>query len=220
MTIIKEPELPVGQTLEELMKEVYAQGFDDFEGVAEAETRLKKWINIAYQEVCLFKDWPFLESEYEGTLPTSITNLGKVLDVISVNNRYNLRPADRRELIRWDPVLEGTGNIAERWFKEGNGTIVVYPKSTSETFRVRFTVVPTELSASSDKPIVPTRFQYLIVDGAIMRAYRTRDAYSAASLVQERWNTGVEQMTKQLTNVNHDMSLKVMRTGGWRSLYW
>lgn len=220
MTIIKEPEAPVGQTLGELAEEVYAQGFDDFVGNTEAEKRVFKWINTAYQEVVLFKDWPFLESEYEGVLPATLANLGKVLDVVSVNNRYNLRPADRRELIRFDPALEGAGNIAERWYKEGNGKIVVYPAAGSETFRVRFTVIPEELTEASKQPIVPKRFQYNIVAGALIRAYQSRDAYSAAELQRGLWNTGLEQMTKQLLNVNHDMSRKILRSTAWRGMYW
>lgn len=220
MTIIKEPEAPVGQTLGELAEEVYAQGFDDFVGNTEAEKRVFKWINTAYQEVVLFKDWPFLESEYEGVLPTTLANLGKVLDVVSVNNRYNLRPADRRELIRFDPALEGAGNIAERWYKEGNGKIAVYPAAGSETFRVRFTVVPEELTEASKQPIIPKRFQYLLVDGACIRAYRSRDAYTAAEAVERNWDKGVETMVKQLLNVNHDMSKKILRSTAWRGMYW
>lgn len=219
MTIIKEPESPVGQTLGELAEEVYAQGFDNFKGKTEAEKRVWKWINTAYQEIVLFKDWPFLESEYEGTLPTTLANLGKILDVVSVNNRYNLRPADRRELIRFDPVLEGTGDIAERWYQEGNGKIVVYP-TASETFRVRFTVVPEELTEASKQPIVPKRFQYLLVDGACIRAYRSRDAYTAAEAVERNWVKGMETMTKQLLNINHDRSKTILRSSGIFGRYW
>lgn len=219
MTIIKEPESPVGQTLGELAEEVYAQGFDNFKGKTEAEKRVWKWINTAYQEIVLFKDWPFLESEYEGVLPTTLANLGKILDVVSVNNRYNLRPADRRELIRFDPVLEGTGNIAERWYQEGNGKIVVYPPA-SETFRVRFAVVPEELTEASKQPIIPKRFQYNIVAGALIRAYQSRDAYEAAELQRGLLNTGLEQMTKQLLNVNHDRNRTIVRSAGALGRYW
>lgn len=219
MTIIKEPEPEVGMTLTELREEVFAQGFDDFEGDTAKEAQINRWINTAYQEVCLFKDWPFLESEYEGTLPTTISNLGKVLDVVSVNNRYNLRPYDRRSLIRRDPTLEGTGNIAECWFKEGNGKIVVYPANASETFRVRFTVVPEELSGVK-KPIVPQRFQYLVVKGAQRWAYMSRDAFSAAELVEGIYNRGIETMTKQLLNTNHDMAKVIQYGSNWRSLRW
>jgi hypothetical protein len=219
VTIIKEPESEVGMTLTELREEVFAQGFDDFEGDTAKEALINKWINTAYQEVCLFKDWPFLESEYEGTLPTTLSNLGKVLDVVSVSNRYNLRPYDRRTLIRRDPTLEGMGNIAECWFLEGNGKVVVYPKSASETFRVRFTVVPEELSGVK-KPIVPQRFQYLISKGAQRWAYMSRDAYQAAELVEGIWNRGLEQMTKQLLNMNHDMPRLVQLGSSWRNLRW
>src|ERR1700759_5533887 len=109
MPIIVEPEAPVGKTREELMKEVFFRGFDDFQGDAEKEAQIVTWMNEAYQEITLAKDWPFLEAEYEGVLPFDFENLGHVLDISSVNNRMNLRPIDRRQLVRWNPTLENTG---------------------------------------------------------------------------------------------------------------
>jgi hypothetical protein len=218
MPIIIEPEVPspgTGQTLEELMKEVFAQGFDDFEGDAEKETRVKKWLNIAYQEITLAKDWPFLELEWEGLLPEEFPNLGHILDVTSINNRVNLRPADRRQLIRWNPTLEESGNaIGEFWFQEGADTIAVYPTAPSETFRVRYSIFPTELTESTNEPIIPARWQYLIVDGAVMRAYRSRDAFSAAELVEANWAKGMKTMEKALLSTNHDRNKKIIRTQG------
>lgn len=227
MPIIIEPEVPspgTGQTLEELMKEVFAQGFDDFEGDAEKEARVKKWLNIAYQEITLAKDWPFLELEWEGLLPEEFPNLGHILDVVSVNNRMNLRPVDRRQLVRWNPILEETNGIAEFWYQEGADTIAVYPPAPSETFKVRYSVFPTELTEASNEPLIPARFQYLIIDGAVMRAYRSRDAYQAAELVEANWNKGMKSMEKALLSTNHDRNKKIIRTqgygggfnGGWR----
>jgi len=215
--IIIEPEVPspgTGQTLEELMKEVFAQGFDDFEGDAEKEARVKRWINQAYQELCLYKDWPFLELEWEGSLPEEFPNLGKVLDVVSVNNRYNLRPADRRELVRFDPTLKGATNIAERWYRTGNEQINVYPLAPSETFTVRYTIVPNELTEASSEPLIPARFQYLIAKGAERQAYMSRDAYAAAELVQGIIKEGKDMMTKALMSPNHDRMKKIIRTRG------
>lgn len=218
MPIIIEPEVPspgTGQTLQQLMEEVMAQGFDDFEGDAEKEARIKRWINIAYQEITLAKDWPFLELEWEGKLPEEFPNLGHILDVTSINNRVNLRPVDRRQLIRWNPTLEETGNnIGEFWYQEGADTIAVYPAAPSETFRVRYSIFPTELTEASNEPIIPARFQYLIIRGALIWAYQSRDAYEAANLQREQWNTGLAQMTKALMSTNHDRNRKIIRTQG------
>lgn len=214
MPVIVEPEAPQGMTRKEMREEVFAQGFDDFEGDSTKEARINRWINQAYQEITLMKDWPFLEAEYEGTLPFDFENLGKVLDVVSVTNRYNLRPADRREIVRFDPTLEGFSNVPERWFREGDGTIVVYPKSATGTFRVRYAVVPEELKEDTSKPILPARFQYLIVKGAERQAYMSRDAYQAAELVQGIIKEGKESMVKALMSVNHDRWKKIITTQG------
>jgi hypothetical protein len=215
MTIILEPEAPVGKTREELLQEVFARGFDDFKGEAEKEAQMVTWMNQAYQEIALEKDWPFLESEYEGVLPFTLENLGHVLDVSSINNRVNLRPVDRRQLIRWNPTLEEAGNaIAEYWYQESTAKIAVYPKAPSETFRVRFMTVPEELSTASTKPRMPARFQHLIVLGTVVQAYMSRDAYSAAELVEARVTKGLKQMEQALLNTNHDRAKRIIRTQG------
>lgn len=214
MTFIVEPGPQIGKTRGQMLKEVFVRGFDDFEGDPEKEAQMVTWMNQAYQEVTLAKDWPFLEAEYEGKLPFTFTNLGHVLDVVSVQNRNNLTPADRRELVRFDPTLQGNGQVAERWFREGAEAIQTYPLSTSETFRVRYSVFPEELATEEAKPIVPTRFQYLIVLGTVAQAYMSRDAYSAAELVEARVTKGLAQMTKALMSPNHDRNLKILRTQG------
>src|ERR1700744_5253869 len=218
MTIILQPEAENGKTREELLKEVFARGFDDFQGEAEKEAQMVTWMNQSYQEIALEKDWPFLESEYEGVLPFELTNLGQVLDVSSINNRVNLRPIDRRQLIRWNPAMEETGNtVGEFWYQEGTSKIAVYPKAPSETFRVRFMTVPEELSPAATKPRMPARFQYLIVLGTVAQAYMSRDAYSAAELVEARISKGMKQMEKALLNTNHDRAKRIIRTQGYYS---
>jgi len=127
----------------------------------------------------------------------------------------NLRPADRRQLVRWNPTLEETGNaIGEYWFQEGSGTIAVYPTAPSEIFRVRYIIVPEELTEATSKPIIPARFQYLLVLGAVAQAYMSRDAYTAAELVEGRIKKGMAQMEKALLSTNHDRNRKIIRTRG------
>lgn len=215
MPVIVEPEAPQGKTREEMLKEVFARGFDDFSGEAEKEAQMVTWMNQAYQEIALEKDWPFLEAEYEGKLPFDFENLGHVLDVSSVNTRVNLRPVDRRQLIRWNPTLENTGNnIGEFWYQEGSGTICVYPSSPSEIFRLRFVVFPEELTEATSKTTLPARFDYLVVLGTVVQAYMSRDAYEAAELVEARIKKGMAQMEKALLNTNHDRAKRIIRTQG------
>lgn len=201
MSIILEPEAPEGLTLEELMEEVFQSGFDDLKGKVAGERRVLRWINIAYREITGFKPWPFLEAEYEGALPATIANLAHVLDVYETHNKRPLRVADRRELIREETNLALTGP-STRWYMERGEDIAAYPVSVGATYNVRFIVVPGDLTEPEDKPLIPAAFQYLIVDGAIMRAYRNRDNYEAAKLVKENWEFGIEQMVKALMKTN------------------
>jgi len=199
-------------TLEELMSEVYGRGFDDLRGNATEEARVKRWLNYAQREIADYAPWPFLEANKESTAPITFTDLGHVLSVTDLAHDEQLTYADRRELIGYDPNLSAVG-AAERWYMEGEGTLKVYPADTSSKFLVRYVKVVTDLSAASDTPIIPTNYQELIVEGAVIRAYRNRDNYDAAKLVREEWRLGMELMNKALVKRNMDVERKVLRTG-------
>lgn len=199
-------------TLEELMTEFFSRGFDDLRGNAAEEVRVKRWLNYAYREVCEEQPWPFLETTKEGTAPQTITNLGHVLSVTDVTNKNQLRYADRRTLVAIDPTLAATGN-AERWYMEGETSLKVYPANTSATFLTRYVKAVADLSATSDEPIVPANYQELIIEAAVVRAYKNRDNADAAKFIREEWKAGIERMTRNLIKRNYDSERSLMRTG-------
>lgn len=59
---------------------------------------------------------------------------------------------------------------------------------------------PAELSASTDTTSIPTRYNYVIVDGAMWYCYMFRDNVEAASVMEKKFQDGIKRMRIELTN--------------------
>lgn len=194
----------------EVREEVVARGFDDF---AESDARIKRWVNQSYRELCDEYPWPFLEANKEGTAPLTIEDLGHVLSVTNKTNESTLAPLDRRQAVGLDPKLDDTATQPSNWYREGETTVKVWPADTSSTFLVRYLKTPKELSEDADTLVIPAAYQDLVVDGAVIRAYKNRDNFEAAQFVRAEWERGVRQMVHALLRPNYDRPYLATRTG-------
>lgn len=163
--------------------------------------RYKRWLNQAYLELCESDDWPFLETETSSTAPLTISDLRQVLYVYDSTNDNALTGRDQRTMHERDPDLTATGN-PENWYLEGTDTLNVWPPNTDVTIQVRYLEVPDEMSDDSDEPVVPSRFQNLIVDGAVIRALRNSEEYERAQILRNDWDLGVMRMAASLMDRN------------------
>ena len=59
---------------------------------------------------------------------------------------------------------------------------------------------PTDLSAATDVPTIPERFQHIIVDGAMYYAYTFRGDLQAAQLSEQKLAMGIKQMRSLYIN--------------------
>lgn len=179
-------------TFAELQTEVQDRGFHHV-----SETRIARWINQAYLEICHKQDWPFRETTATGTAPLTISDLGKVLWVVDSTNDQPLRGGlDARRVQEMDPDLTATGNPA-RWYLTGSDTLRVWPTNATVSVTVHYLSKPTELSGE-DEPLVPSEFQNLIVDGAVIRAYRNADESDKAKGLRADWNEEMATMYEAL----------------------
>lgn len=197
----------------ELQTEFYSRGFDYMEDSTASQTRAKRWLNQAYLELCEMYDWPFLEASTTGTSNITISDLGKVLSVIDSTNYTVVPYLDRREVLRISTDLTTTG-VASVWYLEGSTTLKTYPVSTS-TLTIRYISVPTELSSSSDSPVVPARFQDLIVDGAVIKAYKDNDDAQAAAALRQEYDRSLQVMINSLLNRDHGTGDFIQLRGLW-----
>jgi hypothetical protein len=194
----------------ELIVEVGDRGFNDL--LRDQESRVKRWVNEAHREICDLASWPFLEASQEGPAPLTITALAHVLSVSNLTTDAPLLPLDRRRVVGVDPALNDTG-VAEYWYREGAATIKAYPADTGSTLVVRYLRAVTDLVGVTDEPLVPSPYHGLIVDGAVIRAYRNRDNFQAAQFVRQEWRIGVAGMEHALLKPNYDRERKIARTG-------
>jgi len=198
-------------TFLEMLTELYARGFDYLNQDDAGRTRAKRWLNESYEELASAEPWPFLEATTSGTAPLTISDLGDVIYVEDTTSDNRLHLLDVRGVVDDDPDVDDQGT-PEGYYLDGISTLRVWPANSSVTVSVRDTKVPGELSADGDEPLVPSRFQGLIVDGAVIRAYTDSDNFESAAALQQQVDVRLLKMTDALFSRSFDSQF-VVRTG-------
>lgn len=198
-------------TFLEIYEEVVARGFENIAGEEGGEARIKRWINQAYREIIDFRAWGFLEASKEGTAPLTIADLGHVLSAVNVTNETRLEYATRAGLVHWDATLSAAG-VSTQWYLEGDTELHVYPVDTASTIKVRYLRVPADLEEDADEPMIPAGYHDLIVDGAVVRAYKTTDNFEAGGYVRQEFDRGLRNMVRTLRK-SYDGNRMIQRTG-------
>jgi len=200
-------------TFLELRTELFARGVDYLNQDAAGTTRAKRWLNEAYiEDVCDEQPWPFLETTVTGTAPLSIADVKDVLYVVDTTNKTRLSSTDIRDVVDvdTDPLTAGTPHS---YYLNGASSLAVYPTNTTVSLSVRYVKVPAELSADGDVPVLPARFHPMIVDGAMVRAYRDNDEWEAAGQAQQAFDARLGRMTDAMFSRSFDDSQFVQRLG-------
>lgn len=182
-------------TFLELQTEVFARGFDYLNDGAAGTTRIKRWINDAYHELCEEADWGFLEADQTGTAPVITTDMRSILSVVDTTSKTELPFVDRRTLADTYADLTTTGTPRFYYIEEGR-IVRTYPVGGS--LSVHYLKFPADLSANGDTPVVPARYHGLIVDGAVRRALLDRDNPEEAQAVEQHRQVGLAQMKRTL----------------------
>jgi hypothetical protein len=197
---------------EEIRKEVVALGAENIARDEGGEERINRWIQNAIGEICDFKPWPFLFDEQEGPAPLAIAELGHVVAVSDLRNRNPIEPVTLNQLLLGDPNLDGVGN-AEYWYTEDNSTIKVYPApSGGGSFRVDYRKVPVELG-DGDEPLIPARYQELIITRVRVEVYKATDNFEAAAEILKDYERVLDKMVHALMKPNYDKERRQTRQG-------
>lgn len=200
-------------TLKELREEVVARGAQNILSDASGETRINRWINQAIRDICDFKPWPFLLTSKEGAAPLKIEDLGHVEVAIDATNDNKLRFATIGQLTQGDPDLSSKGN-AEYWYTEDNETVKVFPASGSATFKFTYRKIPADLTEDGKSPVIPAAYHDLIVDGVMVKVYKSTDNFEAAAEVLKDYERRLDGMVRALRKPNYDGERRLTRTGG------
>lgn len=190
----------------ELIDEVNDRGFDYV-----TDTRLGRYVNQAYKSICNRGHWPFLLTTTTGTAPLTISDLRAVLSVVDTTLDTKLYPIDRRNLIESVSTdLTITGNPTY-WYQESRTVIKVYPANTTDTLSVHYVKVPATLTGT-DAHLIPEEFEDLIVDGAVIRAYKDQGQLDAAATTAQFYNEGLREMMDALLSRSHDNPEYIIQT--------
>jgi hypothetical protein len=179
--------------LGELRVELGARGYDYLLQDQAGINRANRWINEGYtRDICDRQPWPFLEMTATGAAPLSVDDVRDVLSVVDFTNGSVLTATDRRDLTAIDPKNTGTGTPWS-YVLDGLDTFSTYPTSTT-SLSVRYIGTPPLLANDADEPLVPVRFQNLIVDAAVIRALRDSDNWDAAAAAKQAFKEDLAEM--------------------------
>lgn len=182
-----------------LASELAARGFDYL-----SEARRYYFLNQAYlTDICENDDWPFLEAVTTSTAPITVSDLRSVESVVDNTQQLKLRPLRRKAITDFAPDLSGAGS-PRNYFISGGDTINAWPANTTNSLTVQYFKVPSELASPNDTPVIPARWHYLIVEGAVKRAYEDDDEYAAAQAADQVFQTRLQSMRDSLLTQQHD----------------
>lgn len=185
----------------EIVQAVVDRGFN-----YETNSVIGGFVERAYQTICARYPWPFLEATTTGVGSVEIPDLRRVLSVSA--NEEPLTGVDRRWIARV-PNLAETGT-ASYWYLE-NQTLKVFPVDTA-TVTIRYAKIPAVL-AEGDTPLIPTEWQYLIVDRAIVDCLKSDDEYDEARALKGDVEEGIREMVGALLNRDYQGPRLIVRTG-------
>jgi len=184
--------------LADLATELGARGFDYL-----TEARRTYFLNQAYlTDICETEEWPFLEATATGNAPLTIADLRVIESVVDENQQVKLTPLTRTAITDLSPDLDQAGN-PESYYLTGGNTVNTWPNAAN-SLTFRYHKVPAELSSPTDTPLLPSRWQYLIVEGAVKRAYEDDDEYAAAQAADALFQVRLQAMRDSLLHQQHD----------------
>lgn len=199
MTIVVTPSASPATFLE-LQTEFLARGYDYLGESTAGQTRAKRWLNIAYLQICEAFPWPFLETEQTGLAPFDLPSMRAILSVVDSVDQRKLDYIEYRELTDRTTDLSITGTPCHYWLDQN--TLNTYPVGTQQV-TVRYLAVPDELVGDDDETLVPRRFADLIVDGAVIRGLKDSDNYTEVAALQALYQADLMSMAASLMVRNH-----------------
>jgi hypothetical protein len=190
--IISNTATTMSLTFTDMETELAARGFTI------STARAGVLVNRAYQRLVGLHRWPFREASGEGTAPSTSRTSGR-----SRRSRTR-RSSTRSSLSPTTTCWAGTGTsrppapplYAYRAYVDSIPVVATYPTNT-DTIGVQYWKIPTDLSGVQ-VPIVPARYQLLIVEIASVMAERERGNHDAANALQVEVDRQVAEMVDEL----------------------
>lgn len=184
----------------ELLDELFARGTNYLEDSAAETARAGRWINQAYREILNLHAWPFLRATAtgaDGVGFVSIPDLRRIRFVTDVEGTDGLVPGQPLERATEDDLVNqgldlSTTGSPEVYYTM-NGTVYTYP--LGGTIRVDYIKRVSPMSGT-DSPLFLEEYHDLIVDRAMMKAYKDSDNFEAAAALRLEFDAGLSAMAE------------------------
>lgn len=183
----------------ELKTELFARGTDYLEESLDDVARAERWLNQAYRELCNLYAWPFLHAVIAGTAGAgnvAISDLRKIVSVADSSGGQNpglrLQRISYEDLVRDGADLNKTGTPEFYWV-DGGTTVRAWPIGGTITVRYIKRIAPL---TGTQEPIFDEEYHDLIVDGAMLKAYKDSDNFEAAQSLRSEYDRGVAAMAR------------------------
>jgi hypothetical protein len=184
----------------ELKEEFYARGTDYLSEDAAGVARAERWLNQAYRQVVNLQPWPFLQQDAAGdlTVVTQLTvpDLRKIRYVTdSSSGSYPGRPLKRVSID--DLVSDGEdlslSGTPEYYYVVSGNRVSTYPLGSSIYVAYIQRVAPL---SGADEPIFDEEYHDVIVDLAMIKAYKDSDNFEAAAALRQEVDSQLAAMVE------------------------
>lgn len=181
----------------ELTTELYARGTDYLAEDAAGVARAQRWINQAYRQVTNLHSWRFLESQATGdpgagtVLVPKLRKVRFVRDLDNDNGRV-LQRISLPDLVAdgEDPTLTGTPQV---YYVDQGNIIRTWP--SGGTIQVDY-ITRVDPLTGTDEPFFDEEYHDIIVDLAMIKAYKDSDNFEAAAALREEVNLTLSAMAE------------------------
>lgn len=178
----------------ELREELFARGTDYLNEDAAGVARADRWLNQAIREICSLQMWPFLQETATGSAGTglvSIPDLRRVRSVVT-SEGHPLQRTTRENLLADGLLTTETGEPERYWIEDGN-TVRAYPVGGTITVHYIKRVAPI---SGTEEPPFDEEYHDLVVDRAMIKAYKDSDNFEAAAALKAEFDAGVSAMAE------------------------
>lgn len=213
-------------TLTELIAEIKRYGFGD--GTGHSDATLTTLLNTSVSEILAAASWPFTEASTSVTVAanntavTTPSNFSKAralfLAPYDTGTGLDTGPASKIVYTTSQDFIElraqSTTSGAPLYYSVLNAGLLssspadqigIHPKSDGD-YRgtLYYTRQAPAMSAGTDKPFIPERYHYILIDATLVRLYGSTDQADQAKAAEDRYNARLEQMKIDLLDVSLD----------------
>jgi hypothetical protein len=199
--------------LNEVPLDTAGDGFDSVRGVhALAKNAVNNSLRQIYQEA---QEWPFLKASYVETLSAGTKEYAYPANYSSsdTDTFYLKKSSSLNNQARYIPTIgyeeyvknfravddEGKTGAPEHIYQTYENKFGVSPVP-DQAYEVEYVYwsIPEDLSLYNDECVVPSRFNYIVIDGAMMYLMRFRSNDQGAATHQQSFDSGIKAMRRVL----------------------